>query len=230
MKEFQRNLSTGHRVLRAEIRLMRRTLLALVGCAICWGGVIVSPTGVTGNTLGTYNLVPSNSIDFTHDRSGLPSFATGITDFATYLSSGPTHAPFSNDNAWASSQGVVSGSIDYNLGQLYTISTIALWGQGESNGQGINGFSVFTSNDSSFTGAILVGSFNGIDSTQQAQTFVVSPSIGQYVRVQINSNHGSNCCVTLGEIAFDVSPVGIPEPSTVALVILGAFVLYLRRN
>ena len=182
-------------------------------------GVILSPIAITNNTLGTYGSIPANSIDFTFDGSGLPAFTSGVTDFATYAAINPSHASFDTTNAWASAAGVFSGVIDYDLGALYAINQVALWNQDGGALQGINSFDILTSDNSSFTGAVNVGSFNASDASTLMQTFALAPSVGQYLRLQINSNYGGTCCVTLGEIAADVDTV--PEPGTLALLGLG---------
>lgn len=208
---------------------MPRTLcyrLASIFLGALWslsaaGGVILSPTGVTQNTLGTFSSISPNSIDFTHDGSGLPAFTSGVTDFGTYVATSPTHDVFANGNAWASADGVLSGVIDYDLGALYEIDGVALWNQDEAASQGIDSFDIFTSDNSLFVGAVNVGSFNASDASRLVQTFALAPSVGEFVRLQIHSNHGSTCCVTLGEIALDVSASTVPEPATLALLSLG---------
>ena len=182
-------------------------------------GAILSPIAVINNTLGTFATIPANSIDFTHDGSGLPAFTSGVTDFGTYVGTSPAHAGFAIGNAWASAGGVFTGVIDYDLGASYTITQVALWNQDGGANQGINSFDILTSNNAAFVGAVNVGSFNATDSSLNVQTFALTSSVGEFVRLQINSNHGATCCTTLGEIAFDVAAV--PEPASLALLGLG---------
>ena len=111
--------------------------------------------------------------------------------------------------------------IDYNLGALYTINRVALWNQDAGANQGIDSFDILTSNNSLFLGAVNVGAFNASDASRLVQTFSLASSTGQYVRLQINSNHGGACCVTLGEIAMDVRSAVVPEPATFALLGIG---------
>ena len=200
-------------------------LCALMGNA----GVILSPTGVVNNSLGNHPLIPTNSIDFTHDGSGLTAFASGVTDFSTYIATNPTHAEFAISNAWASAEGVARGTIDYDLGGVYSIARLALWNQDDGLLQGVGSFDIFTATDSKFLTGINVGSFTATDTSRAAQIFVLSISEGQYLRLQINSNNGSECCTTIGELAFDVSTTNaVPEPSILAILALGLTILARR--
>jgi len=192
-------------------------------------GVILSAESVSQNTLGTFSSIPANSIDFVSDGSGVPAFLSGITNFQTYMSGNPTHSLFIFSNAWASAEQTTVGFIDFFLGDIYSIEQLALWNQADES-QDINSFTVFTSVDSSFSSAINVGSLNAVES-MTGQVFDLSDSVGSYVRLQINSNHGSNLTTTLGEIAFDVNPASIPTPATVVLVFMGVATLgWLRRR
>ncbi|MEP7706439.1 PEP-CTERM sorting domain-containing protein [Paraglaciecola sp. 25GB23A] len=184
-------------------------------------GVILSAESVANNTLGVFSSIPANSVDFLSDGSGLPAFVSGTTDFATYISGNPSHAGFDFSNAWASADNVVIGVIDFFLGSQYSIEQLAFWSQANA-GQAINSFAIFTSVDSSFAAATAVGAFNGVQSSQAAQVFDLTDSIGSYVRLQVISNYGSGLTTTLGEIAFDVnSSSHVPTPGILALFSLG---------
>ena len=179
---------------------------------------IVSPTAVTGNTMGT--AVGGGSTTNLINNSGLPAFTSGVTDYDTYLGTNPVHAAFNATNAWASNAGVTTGQLDFDLGASYSISGVSLWNQG--NLQSVNGFTIFTDDNVAFSSPTNVGSFNAASSLS-ASSFLFGPVTDRYVRLQINSNYGSSTFTTLGEIAFraDAAAVTVPAPSSLALMLVG---------
>ena len=205
-------------------RVLTIAFVATVWTVPARADAIVSPTAVLQNTLGTFAFIPPNSIDFTHDGSGVPAFDSGVTDFDAYMSANPIHAAFGPTNAWASLSGVLTGIIDYDLGGSYAISKIALWNQDEGARQGIGSFTIFTSTNPAFVGAFNAGSFVATDTSRAGQAFSLSPSFGQYVRLQINSNSGAPGVTTLGEIAFGGTAT-VPEATSSSLLGVGVLIL-----
>jgi hypothetical protein len=169
--------------------------------------VILSPTAVVGNTLGTW--VNGGSTTNIINQTGLSSgFVSGVTDFSAYLATDPIHATNDEDNAWSGENGPVLGNLDFDLGDTFLLSSLVLWSQ--SNANGIDGFTVFSSLDATFSSTINLGTFSAsIPAPIRAQTFV-TPSTAQFIRLQVNSTHDGGNFVNIGEIAFEVSAVPIP--------------------
>ena len=182
--------------------------LSMFASSAATASVILSPTAVIGNTMGTAGGTTDNIIN----QTGLaPGFVSGVTDFAVYIATNPVHDRNDASNAWAGdSEGFgspVLGNIEFDLGDIYQLSSLALWSQ--SNMNGIDSFSIFTSLDAAFTSVTDIGTFNAaVLSPITAQTFAM-PSTAQFVRLKINSNHGGSN-VNIGEVAFEVSNVPIP--------------------
>ncbi|MEN1678577.1 MAG: discoidin domain-containing protein [Planctomycetota bacterium] len=197
-------------------------MLALLPLGSAHADLILSPVSVVSNSLGDRTDEPVASVI---DQSGLSGgFTSGVTDYATYLSTSPTHvARVDNGGQWRSTSGNTTGSIVFDLGQPYTIERFAIW-QGGSNArarvsrQNINGVTLETSPDPAFTSPFAAGSFNvprdvGV-SAWPVNDFDLADSTARYVRLTINSNYdfdGTTSSTRFGEIAFEVS--AIPEPS-----------------
>lgn len=175
--------------------------------SIATASVILSPTAVIGNTMGTGDNGGSTTNII--NQSGLSSgFVSGITDFSTYLATNPIHDSNIEDNAWAGGNGPVLGDLDFDLGDTFLISSMALWSQSNSNG--IDSFTVFSSLDATFSSAINLGTFSASELNPiTAQTFETS-STAQFIRLRVNSTHVGGNAVNIGEVAFEVSAVPIP--------------------
>ena len=185
-------------------------MLAFAGACPAYAGAILSPVAVDGNTLGTAGGSTSHLID----QSGLSlNFISGVTDFETYISLGPTSAPVSASTGWASSPGTLRGYLQFDLGADYALSGFALWNQ--NNPLAVNSFTLSVASNASFTAGVTnLGTFNAVEGLN-AQTFTFTGE-GEFVRMQINSSYGPTN-VNLGEVAFDATL--IPEPGS--LLVLG---------
>jgi hypothetical protein len=88
---------------------------------------IISPVAATASSeFGFAN----NAYDIgnTSDQSGLSAgFASGASDFDTYLAGNPTHTYIADDNEWFTDTGVASATVNYDLGSVYSIDRLALW-------------------------------------------------------------------------------------------------------
>jgi hypothetical protein len=188
-------------------------MLAFAGSAPAFAGTILSPIDSDGNTLGSVGGgSPTNLIN----QTGLsPNFISGVTDFETYISLGPTSASVTGSTGWvsASGSGVLGGYLQFDLGANYALSGFVLWNQ--NNNLAVNSFTLIVASDASFTSGVTnLGTFNAAEGLN-AQTYTLTGE-GEFVRMQINSSHGPNQ-VILGEIAFDATL--IPEPGS--LLVLG---------
>lgn len=194
--------------------------------------VILSPVAVLSNTAGRYE--PMADIDSTIDQSGLSSgFVSGVTDFSSYLATGPTHEWIYTDGSeWFSSTGLTSGTIVYDLGAVYTVTQLALWNEEFS---GISRMQVETSTDAAFGSASDVGTFAPTDTPFDAQygaeVFGLTPSVARYVRLTLAGPQQPNrgTFLSMGEIAFDVTSSDVPEPFTASLLLVGMSVAAARR-
>ncbi len=205
---------------------MRRlvTVVAALGSffmgASASAGVITSGS-VYNNTAGEFS--PAYHVGLMSDQSGLSSgYVNGVTDFGTYTSSGVTHATSEGLGGvtWLSS-GIPSFPVvlDFDLGSMQGVLSLALWNGTAGNDASIQNFQVFTSGAADFSGATLVGAFVnpiGVGGPEPVTVFDLADTSARYVRLQIDSYYGNFCCTGIGEVAFDV-----PEPGVLALLGLG---------
>lgn len=184
---------------------------------------LISPTSIVSNSLG--ELSSEYQIDNIINHSGLiTNFISDFTELPAYLSSGDTsHTSPSliGNGGFASNYGISGGIIDFDLGNSYQLNTFLLWN--DNDYQGILNFELFTDNDTSFAGAVSLGSFSASygpwDYSQSVplQLFDLNSANGRYVRLQIFDNE-SGGLVNFGEIAFDAtSSSPVPEPTTMLL-------------
>ena len=86
-------------------------------------GVIVSATSATASSTFGSNTPITNTID----QSGLSAgYASGVDDFDAYLTANPTHDLVFTEE-WFTENGVAEASVDYDLGSVMTIGSLALW-------------------------------------------------------------------------------------------------------
>lgn len=181
---------------------------------------ILSPTAIAGNTLGDFD--GTTQLTNTINRSGLSAgFTSGVTDFDAYIAGNPTHVccPF-NGNEWFSTSGVLAGTLTYDLGALYSISSLALWNE---DIEGISRFALSVADNAGFVGATNLGAFVVNDSVDfvsySAQVFAFGATSGRYVRLEVAS--AGQQFTSMGELAVRVDPPGVnavPEPASLALL------------
>jgi hypothetical protein len=147
-----------------------------------------------------------------------------VTDFDSYIASGPTHNALGGATVWTSLP-LTTGNLDFTLGATYTVESFALWNvtQGSGNTAAVQGFNLLAGNDPSFAGATVLGSYTagniGLSNAAPAQVFTFAPTSASYIRMQITSNYGG-VRTSIGEGAFEVAAV--PEPASALLFGVGA--------
>lgn len=194
-------------------------------------GVIIQPDSATSGMGAGLGTDPERVIN----QSGLSSgYSDGATDFDTYIASNPTHASNFLTNIWISGSGVSTGDFDFDLGDTFTIESFALWNIGENDTWNVRGFVLLADDESTFTGATILGTFNANPNTAPEtavlpEVFAFAPTAARYVRMQVTSNNGGTN-VAFGEAAFEAQFTVVPEPSSFALVSFVAAGFLIQRN
>ena len=189
--------------------------------------VILSPTAVTTNTMGTYPCCSYNELDMINRNGLISPFTSGVTDFSAYIATDPQHTVAASGFEWFSPADVTSGTLVFDLGTTYLVDRVAAWAD-EYAGFGTT--NVWTSTDGIFFTA--VGTFTptnhppaGSTITYGADIALLTVSPARYVRFDILGPQTPREYegLGIGEIAFSVSPAAtaIPEPSSMMLLAAG---------
>jgi hypothetical protein len=153
----------------------------------------------------------SNLIGESINQSGLSAtFTSGVTDFDTFIAVDATHAVIFTGE-WFAALGVTSATLVYDMGASFSMSRLAIWNE---DFDGIDIFTLEVSDDSSFTGATVLGPFNVNDNPSgtiyRAQVITFPAAQGRFVRMNVRRADGATISFStaIGEIAFETGPVG----------------------
>jgi hypothetical protein len=204
---------TDKNVTPSRIHLIAAIGLALFASASARADLVIGPVGVTEPPgIGPFGFI--NTIN----QSGLSlPYTSGVTDFDSYIASGPTHFGNNFTEGYTEAEPVVN--IDYDLGQSVPIGRMALWFSRFPGSANPSQLQVLTSQTSDFATPFDAGTFfpndgrSGFGGTPApVQVFDLTDSDARYVRVRVLSKF-ANFGVFYSEVAFaQVTP--IPEPSS----------------
>jgi hypothetical protein len=179
--------------------------------------VIISPVAATASSEFSNVFDIGNTID----QSGLSmGFTSGVTDFDAYLATNPTHTLAAANFEWFTPEGVISATVDYDLGGVYNIDRMALWNE-ESSGLGQLNILVSQDNVNFTTIGSNLSPFDNPFANYPAEVFDIQDSLARYVRLEVSGcpqpDPGSFVGCGIGEIAFstreNIPPQ--PEPATI---------------
>ncbi|MFO1489269.1 MAG: hypothetical protein U1F65_12410 [Verrucomicrobiota bacterium] len=200
-------------------------LLLAAGASAAQAQVMLSPVAATTD-IATYNdnLSVTNMIN----QSGVETpFTSGVTSFATYFSNPSLMWANSGDggtNNWMSqltfSASSYQGYIDFDLGAVYSINSLAIWNQS------LKDITVKVLTDLGGPEQT-VGSFTLINRQNYFSSYPVdlvsfgSTFSGRYVRVLVDSIYPIQGFtfgyVLVGEVVASVSAGGAPPPPSLSI-------------
>lgn len=199
------------------------TLAALcVGAsAPAFGQAIIAPTSGVVNVGGP----GFGTLTETFNQSGLSAgYTAGVTNFDTYIGSGPTHTIIFAGFEWFSNSGTNSAQVTYDFGSAKGIDRLALWNE-ESSGVGTLGLSYSLDGVSYSALGTFMPTNNPVGSNYGADVFSFGAVNARYVRFSMSGcpqSGGTFTACSIGEIAFRSANMGaVPEPATWAMMILG---------
>lgn len=186
-------------------------------------GVILSPVAITAN-----NSFPSaefgNAGNLINQGGLAVGFASGVTDFDSYIAGNPQHTSISTGAEWFTDYNETGATLDLDLGAVFDIETIAIW---NDEFWGVGRITMLTSVDGvDFTvlGDLILTDHPTSASSYGPDAFVLAPATARYVQFQLGecpqplSEPEGGC--GLGEIAFEVAG-GTPVPAPAMFALFG---------
>ncbi len=198
-------------------------------------GVIIDPTAVTSNVADSGS---SYAIINTINQSGLSTgYTSGVTNFDTYLASGPTHTFIAAGFEWFAALGVHSATLIYDLGALYNVDRLAVWNEESS---GIASMTVLACSDAACSTTSSMGSTSSLTNWSSSVTSYTADVVSlttrntRYIELMVTGPQSGSTydAVSMGEIAFDSVTSTVPEPGSLGLVSagLGGLLFLLRKR
>jgi hypothetical protein len=204
--------------------------LALITFSITsHAAILITPTGASSTT----EIGATRNIGETIDNTGLSGTGISVTE---------THSVNSGNSGsyWLSASGGNAAEVlTFDLGAAYNVDTIHQWlytRTGEED-RGIQTFDIAFSTDNgvSYTAAVSAASLGMSNFTEatieplpaQTRTFTEQTGV-THIRFSNITNFGDPNFIGLSEIKFEGTLV--PEPSSTALLGLGALGLIIRRR
>ena len=183
---------------------------------------IVRAIGATASSTFSGDFDIGNTID----QSGLSTgYTSDVTDFDTYLGLDPTHDYLAGDNEWFSADGVVTATIDYDLGSVLNIDRLALWNEEFS---GFGTAIVSTSTDGiGFSSLTTINPIdNPLETDYSAEIFGFGTTAARFFRLEISGCpqpiSGANYTgCGIGEIAFSSVSGVVPLPAAAWMLLTG---------
>lgn len=174
------------------------------------------------------------SLTDTFNQSGLSTgYVSGVTDFNTYIASGPTHTISFSGFEWFSNSGTSSASVTYDLGSVMSIDALALWNE-ESSGIGMLDLFGSTDGMSFFSLALGLSPTDHGLSPYLADVFTFAATNLRFIRFDMSNcpqpNVGSFAACAIGEVAFRTADGDvIPLPAAGWLLLSGVGALSVAR-
>ncbi|AKJ27581.1 PEP-CTERM sorting domain-containing protein [Caldimonas brevitalea] len=201
-------------------------LLSAFGATTAHAGVALQPVEVSTSAGWVFD------VEHLIDQTGLnTTYVSGVDDFDAFVSTKPSAVHCFGDCVWAT-QNTHSATLDFDLGTLASVESLALWNLGADDPSSLKTFELVLSRDAGFSDATSVGTFTaandlGDSFTTFVQVFDFEPTFAAYARINvIESWSPDSFGVGFNEVVFNATPV--PEPSTFALtgtaLLLGAVV------